>query len=642
MLRSRLGFWSGLVLLSLLLGACGGLAGEPQIVATVPPRPTALPERGFPLNAPDMAVGARIFAERCARCHGVTGSGDGEFVATGQLPAPPPDMSDPQTARAYTPKDWFDVITNGRMDKLMPPWGGSLSEAERWAVGFYTYTLHASQAQLENGRAVWEASCAGCHGAGGQGDGPRAGEFETLPDLTDPSRMVGLSDEALLASLSAPPHDLPELAEAQRQAAILYLRALLLTSDEVIGRPLQVAQAPAETQEPQASPAATAAATALSGSVSGIVANGSPGAEVPADLVVTLRVLDTAFNAETFETTVDASGAFRFDDVNIRADRGYVATVFYQDRIFASEFVTGDPAAPNLNLPITIYEVTSDPSVIVVVGMVAQVVTDGSQLQIAYVVSFTNTSRMMFSGEQLSPNGPYASVRVPVPPGAQVIDMGNTGQRLVLSEDGTAMIDTSGVLPGAEHIVHILFSLPHDGSTPLETRFDYAFEGPMRILLGPETLSVTSDQLPSIGPQTVGSQVYQGWGSQLSLPAGEPIRFTINGDLRGAGTAVPPVAAPDTALAADRLLPLVFIGFGLLALIGAGLLYWRGRRMAAVPKVSQATPPAERENLMDGLVRQLAELDDAYEAGEIDQQVYEKRRARLKTRLAELLDNEGR
>ena len=37
--------------------------------------------------------------------------------------------------------------------KLMPPWENALSEAERWDVALYSYTLAYDEALLEAGRA---------------------------------------------------------------------------------------------------------------------------------------------------------------------------------------------------------------------------------------------------------------------------------------------------------------------------------------------------------------------------------------------------------------------------------------------------------------------------------------------------------
>ena len=99
------------------------------------PQPISLPQ-----TAPDLALGAQVYAANCTRCHGASGKGDGEFVQSGQVTGVP-DFTDPQTAQDATPADWYEIVTNGRLDKLMPPWADKLSDDERWSVANYVYSL---------------------------------------------------------------------------------------------------------------------------------------------------------------------------------------------------------------------------------------------------------------------------------------------------------------------------------------------------------------------------------------------------------------------------------------------------------------------------------------------------------------------
>ncbi len=133
--------WSVLTLL--FASACGGLAGEPEVVATLPSQSRA-PSVAQPASEPpdefDLELGAQIYAENCTRCHGISGMGDGEFVLSGEVTAIP-DFTDPASITGKTISDYFQVITNGNMAALMPPWAGSLSETERWAAAAYTYGM---------------------------------------------------------------------------------------------------------------------------------------------------------------------------------------------------------------------------------------------------------------------------------------------------------------------------------------------------------------------------------------------------------------------------------------------------------------------------------------------------------------------
>lgn len=127
--------WGIIVAFALLsLAACTGLSGEPKVVATIPPVPTQV------ASIDPLAQGETIFRLRCASCHGIGGRGDGELVTSGQLQAVP-DLTDLSRRADQTLDDYFEVITYGRIEKLMPPWEGALSEDERWAVARYAYAL---------------------------------------------------------------------------------------------------------------------------------------------------------------------------------------------------------------------------------------------------------------------------------------------------------------------------------------------------------------------------------------------------------------------------------------------------------------------------------------------------------------------
>ena len=164
-------------------------------------------------------MGQAIFAQRCADCHGATGLSDGVFVK--DLPAPPPQLSDAATLRDQTPRDVFATVTQGRMDKFMPPFNEALTDAERWDVVAFIYTLSMPAEEIAAGGELYTASCAECHGV----DGSELRDWTTQAYFTEasPARLYA----AITAGVpEAEDHAFTALSDAERWATVAYVRSL--------------------------------------------------------------------------------------------------------------------------------------------------------------------------------------------------------------------------------------------------------------------------------------------------------------------------------------------------------------------------------------------------------------------------------
>jgi mono/diheme cytochrome c family protein len=585
----------------LLLAACGGLAGEPEIAATLPPR-TAMPE--VPVRAPDLAAGAQIFAANCVRCHGAAGAGDGELVLTGQV-GPPSNFTQPEAARPQSPQQWFETITNGRLEKLMPPWGDALSPQQRWDVALYTYTLHYTPEQIAQGEAVWTANC-----------GESCDSLPGVGTINDWQALSQTSDAALRAALPA-----AIASEEDAWAAVAYLRTHALQNTQMLGQ--QVAQ-PVATEE-VAQPAAPTVSSATTGAVVGMITNGTSGGESPAGLTVRLFRWDNEFNPlEPISTTADAEGIFRFDGIPIDPTFSYAVAVDFRQRRFISEFVRG--SSNLLELPVTVYEPTEDPSVIVIRGIVNQLTAVANGLQVVQVINFQNTSDRFYTTSDEVVDGQFASVVISLPPGANIVGFPDGENRFIVSQDQTTVVDTLPVLPGDDHLVQLVYLVPYEGDAIIEQPLNYTLDGQVRLLLRPDTLEVISDQLAPIGPQVVGENTFAGYGGTLQLGPDEALSFELRGEPAPAAAQLEPpgvITSNNLVLVAVALL----VGAGVIV-GGLYLMYRRGK------------PAAKEDKLIDGLVRQIAELDEAHEKGEINHDLYRRQRQKLKQRLAELMGGE--
>jgi hypothetical protein len=117
----------------------------------------------------------------------------------------------------------------------------------------------------------------------------------------------------------------------------------------------------------------------------------------------------------------------------------------------------------------------------------------------------------------------------------------------------------------------------------------------------------------------MGGTVFQGYGASLSLAAGDALSLTVTGAPASQNAAVP----------TPNLLAYALIAIGSLSLLVAAALYYLGRRTPVA---------ASNQQLTEVLIEQIAELDELHAQGKIETGAYEERRARLKTRLAKLLE----
>lgn len=615
----RHNFW--LLALLMLLAACSGLAGEPEIVATLPPRELPTAEPNWPQSTPDLANGAQIFAQRCASCHGPQGDGQGELVLSGEIPAMPSFLDAPHVS-AQLPADYFDIITNGRIENLMPPWREALTPQQRWDVTYYVYTLHYTEAQIATGEAIYQRLCAECHGDTGLGDGPEmTGTGRDANNFQDLQNMSVISDDALFYTVlegvgEAMPAYQDELSEDEIRAVNAYSRLFSLSGFE------QSRQAPP-------SPEATEEAAAPAGetvTISGQVSNGSAGAAVPAGLNVELRYGNMSDGIEAQAATIGADGSYTFTDIPRREDYAYAIVAFYQDRPFISDQLTGEELSAETPLDLTIYEPTEDPFVLTLreLSITIERMNVGERVGLVFGQQYVfenNSDRVFTLPANLTP-GALASLLLRLPPGAVILPDTSGGRYLSFAEE-YAVVDTQPIYPG-EHIAEVFYFLPYENGAIVDQPLTTPFDGTLNIQVAPESIEVRGDNIALDGTTQVNGQNIRVYTGSYDLPLGESLRFELAGTLfASANTSQNP-----GVVTADSL-PLILGGVVLLlVIIGGGFVFWQRRS-------------DDRGARIDALARQIAELDAMHDRGEINHDVYQQQRLALKQRLAELLSEQN-
>jgi hypothetical protein len=362
------------------------------------------------------------------------------------------------------------------------------------------------------------------------------------------------------------------------------------------------------------------------GVITGTVTNGttaSPAAGVP----VQLGIFDASSLLEQRSAETDASGNFSFGELPTEPGLAFIARAEYPAGIpYSSEPASFEAGQTALNLPLSVYETTTDPA-----GVRAE--------RVHYIVEFDNEARQALVGELwiLSQDGNRAYVgdengvlRFPLPAGAQNLGIdGDDGSgRFQPTDDG--FVDRMPLQPG-QNVRQILFryALPFNGdSLDLAQVLPYSAAN-VNALVSDIGQEVSSPQLMNQGVRSTQNGSYVSLLGQ-NLPAGHEVVIRMAG-LPSAGGVANAVGASGAGLSRGLLFGLIGLAtVAAVVLVALPIV----RKRSAAPAYTAA---ASRDELADALAR----LDLAYEAGEVSESAYRDQRLRLKAQLRDLLRKEG-
>ncbi len=564
------------------------------LVAAIPLSAAPAPQDAAP-TAPIPLTGKDLYTQNCAPCHGETGKADG--ASASGLGVTPTAFADPTAVAGKSLAELFDIAKNGNMQRMMPPWKNRLDDTQIWDAVAYAWTLHTTSAQVEMGQAVYAANCASCHGADGKGTA-------TGPNLTDFAATSKVSQAAWAQVVAAGKGNMPafgsKLSDAEQTAALEYVRSLSF------GGPMFRGSLPKGT-----------------GVISGTVVNGTTGAKMP-NLDVELAIFDQTSMLEQRTAKTDDAGFFRFADMPTDTGLQFAGRVEYPQGIpNGSDFVAFEPGKSELNLPISVFDTTTDPS-----GVRAERVHfildfNSGQAEIAELLVFSLDGKQSYVGDG------SGVLRFTLPAGAQALEIDGDTQdgRFQVTADG--FVDRLPLQPG-QSVRQVLYrySLPYSGDNLNFTRtLPYAAAN-VNALVTDVGQQVASDQLANQGVR----QTQQGNFFNLvgqNVPAGQPISIRLSKLSSAAGAEA---AAASGGATVNRILLWALIG---LAAAGAVAL-------VALPIARQRTAPvAAGYSTRDELVDALARLDMAYEAGELSEAAYRDQRLLLKAQLRDLAQRAG-
>ena len=370
--------------------------------------------------------------------------------------------------------------------------------------------------------------------------------------------------------------------------------------------------------------------------VTGRLVNGTGDGPVPAGVEVTLHAVQSTASVETKTAVTDEDGAFSLEVPVLEDVNSYVVSLSYEGAIYGRPLAFDELGKP---VEITVYESTTDLSVLEVnsAALVLRPLESEGILNGSEVVSLVNTSDRTFIPDLTGPAmGQMNFMRFSLPPGA-------TNLRLESDLAGGDVIDvgpgfavTASVPPG-DHLVGFSYTAPYNGDLLEFTRTAHMATSDFHLLLPEDLAQVQSDILKAGEDRVVlGDDLFQSWRSG-PLNAADRVRMEFS------GLPQPPWHERLSNVVLEGSAPQLFLASLLgLALVGA-LLYSLLRvvpasRLTAVPLASAGASPGP---VAEECLRQLAELDDALERGEMDADQYAHERAPLKAALLQAWASES-
>ncbi len=565
-----------------------------------------------PAGPPDAHSGLPLFADRCANCHGAAAEGDGEM--SDRLPKPPRDLTGDEFRRTAVPAVMFQTITEGILEGGMPPFGPAssnpLENAQRWNLVAAVLSLSTPAEAIENGRLIYEENCLACHGEDGQGDGPQASDsVQTPTDLTDLRYWYSRSNEMVMAGMpaSAVSDHAYDLDEDELWDVIDYSRTFSyqFADPQAAAQPLE---------------SVTLAGQVLNGTTDQLITSGE----------VSLRAFTSDLQeAASLSTSIGPDGRFTFEVQDAGRDWVYMASIEQNDLSFSSNPQRVEGADAQLELPIVVFNTTTDPAAINInqVHMIIDFVEDNVQISEIYVLS--NLEPSVFVGETGNPDD--GTLQFVLPAGAQNVDFQRSfrsfesflpADEIITTEQGYA--DTVPVRPG-DGAMNLLasYELPYEEGMTIGHPVFYE-TGNATIVMPDIGLELEGDGWTSEGVQQMGDVGPIRSYSRSALAPGEAISFSLQGSPQPAAR-VAGGGTPDNDLWA------ILLGGALLLLAAGGAVYtvqsWR----------EEAQDVADDQDVqVSNLLNAIASLDEAYEAGNLEESVYHDRREESIRQLAAL------
>ena len=357
--------------------------------------------------------------------------------------------------------------------------------------------------------------------------------------------------------------------------------------------------------------------TGTGGTITGKVIDKSNETEVAgAKVKLTSFMGDKETGSTDSETGKD--GSYKFSA--LPWDRSYMVTVEHGGAEYSTDKLVFYPDEDVKTLELPVYEPTdsSEGISITQAHMIVQITEEG--LSIADLSEFDVKGNKMYVGGAELADGKKETLKFSLPKDAANLNFiqGLTPEGAVRTAAGLS--DTASVPPGSKSVV-FAYTVPlNSGGGSIEKTIEYP-TGSYLLLVTKTKEQVTVDGLDGGDVVTIEKQEFVRWAGE-NLAPGHKITVKF----------VNPEAWKENIL---------YAGLVVLVLVVAGGIFYSSRAGGRKREPVREMPAASenRESLMtrrSALIKEIAALDDGYEAGSIDESSYREIRESKKVELVEV------
>ncbi len=378
--------------------------------------------------------------------------------------------------------------------------------------------------------------------------------------------------------------------------------------------------------------------SAGAGHISGQLVDGSRHNAAVANQSVTLQMAQGNTSRDLLSLPTDAQGRFSFGGLQSGSSVQYAIYTLYQGAQYVTDLIDLSKK-PDQQVNLTVYDATTSTSNLAVVQTSILIDRPNPQsglLTVSEDFFFENLGLTTYVGKLDASHGKPNALLFALPPGARFLSLaaGFDGYNTIQVDSGFA--SNAAVPPGTSEF-SFSFQVPYSG-----TSYDFTYKAIYPTLsltlLTPTNILTTPHGLTSKGPTNTKSGTYQMFQTK-TLKANDSAGVQLDGLPAQVKT------TPQQSSLNSNLLWLVALLIVLLILAGiGGYVYNTRKRQVARTRQRQAArkspvPSAAKKasTTKEALLRELLELDKAFEAGKLKKAAYQDQRTRLKARLRNLM-----